>query len=992
MNSTADSWVNSELSAGRYRVVAELGAGGMGQVYRAWDANLETDVVIKVPHAGLSEDVEFADRFTREIRSLVQLSHPHIVKVIDVGERDDRPFAVMQYLSGGSLEDQRRLDQQGNPIPCAPRQLATWLSDIANSLDFVHERGYVHRDVKPANILFDEHGHAYLSDFGIAKVVLAATKEDEALSRTGTGLVLGTPHYMAPELIMGEKCDGRVDQYALGVLVYELLCGRMPIDGPTAGAVMVQHTTQKPVAPSSIIAELPLPISAAIERSLAKASDQRFSTCVEFAQTVLEPIQHMKEAPPPKAQQQKREGEETPAGIPCPTCGTTLLVLAKHAGRKVSCPRCKSRFRVSNNLQGIKQLADKQTQAATHNKAQVEQQTVMVSSLPSQASPDTDARHAPFDTTQHLQQGHIAPSEPFLRVDSDKLKLDGSAFAQRHTLISRMRSKPALFATLLSLAVIFSIMAVSVYSWSSNTQAQPGASNEDDFSVLQDPSSPLDVASPNPSQSSPRVAGNVDQPATGDAEPQAPPSSQSEHPPTTDQLTGAEPLPESTAGGNADSSPPTMPLEAQPPSNVPDASPQFPESSRLALLLEVELPKNDMIHEDKQGESVSLGVVPENMIDELHLDLDSKYVDFGGQFSFELRPVEKSVGQWEVMMNENKAADEATPEAEDAGIDLEQPLAFIAPIDEELTFNWNSQNTWAFGENRDKRFAGQLSNCILLVEHSGEEHSIRLRPLQKTPPLILTFEKKREQTEVELSDLPPQETLALKIIELKNFNVPTEMDPGDGRIGLDKRGRIEIFVGDSQHIRIRFDAELNESGVEISISSHFKSGETYKLLTEKDAQQELTLKKRQLSKGKEELDVAKRILANALAVRNGLGPAPHNANQRIWSQKLGRANSDIDNSNATIKRYTTQTANAQTTIEELQKMGKIATALQNNAAIVYQITSTVDQEERPLLIANQKLPKNGTVGSMSRTRAHGIHDDIGLASLLGRPDSYIKTD
>jgi serine/threonine-protein kinase len=234
------TWVGQALSGGRYQITAKLGEGGMGLVYRALDRHLDTEVVIKVSRRAMLDDPAFAGRFAREIRSLVQLVHPHIVKVMDVGEHDGLPFAVMQYLPGGSLRDRQRKGPGGEPRPPSPGDGRTWLEPVADALHFIHRKGSIHRDVKPDNILFDAEGHAYLSDFGVAKVLAQRGGRKKNTALTGAGIILGTPHFMAPELIMRQPYDGRADQYALGVTVYELLAGRYPFDGATPVAIYLQ--------------------------------------------------------------------------------------------------------------------------------------------------------------------------------------------------------------------------------------------------------------------------------------------------------------------------------------------------------------------------------------------------------------------------------------------------------------------------------------------------------------------------------------------------------------------------------------------------------------------------------------------------------------------------------------------------------------------------------------------------------------------------------
>jgi serine/threonine-protein kinase len=204
MSTNPTDWTGRALANGRYVITAKLGEGGMGAVYRARDRNLDADVVIKAPHRSMALDPEFTRRFKDEVRSLVRLSHPQIVKVTDVGEWDGLPFAVMQFLPGGNLDDRRA----GHAAE--PHGPLDWLDGIARALDYVHAQGYVHRDVKPGNIFFDALGHPYLGDFGVVKALASsAAAAPSRTAVTGAGMVVGTAEYMAPELIMGEAVDGR---------------------------------------------------------------------------------------------------------------------------------------------------------------------------------------------------------------------------------------------------------------------------------------------------------------------------------------------------------------------------------------------------------------------------------------------------------------------------------------------------------------------------------------------------------------------------------------------------------------------------------------------------------------------------------------------------------------------------------------------------------------------------------------------------------------
>ncbi len=343
MSDDSSDWVGRTLSGGRYRVDAKLGEGGMGFVYKVWDRNLDAEVVVKAPRRSMVDDPEFARRFALEIRSLVKLSHPQIVKVSDVGEHEGLPFAVMQYLSGGTLDERLDYGREGRPLPASPGSLASWLPGMAAALDFIHGKGYIHRDVKPANILFDAHGHAYLSDFGVAKVLsdVEATAGKRAPSgRTGIGIVLGTPEYMAPELIMGDAFDGRVDQYALAATAYEILCGRKPFTGETATAILVRQTTQD--APP--MGELPEPAAPAIARvvfkGLAKKPAERYANCTAFAAALVAALARAGAAKAPADRQV------------CPTCGVGFAMpegLEHLKGKRSKCRACGAPFRITQD-------------------------------------------------------------------------------------------------------------------------------------------------------------------------------------------------------------------------------------------------------------------------------------------------------------------------------------------------------------------------------------------------------------------------------------------------------------------------------------------------------------------------------------------------------------------------------------------------------------------------------------------------------------------
>ena len=343
-----EDWIGLEIADGRYKILGRVGQGSMGQVYLAHDQRLLTDVVLKFPFAagGISSGPEFLDRFAREVRSLVQLSHPHIVKVFDVGELEGRPFVAMQFLAGGSLKDRIACGPAGEPRPMPLRSLADWLLEIAKALDFIHAQRHIHRDVKPANILFDRHGHAFLGDFGIIKALTSEQADWRENSLTAPGFLVGTPNYVAPEIVMGRPFDGRVDQYSLAMTVHEALSGMNCMEGPTPSATVVNQTMVVPPALTELNPSVPKRLSDVLSRGLAKQPGERFESCAVLAQEILAAIPSS--APTvitPAVTTGTTRGK--PGRVPCPGCQAPMPVGREHAGGRVRCTRCQATSLVS---------------------------------------------------------------------------------------------------------------------------------------------------------------------------------------------------------------------------------------------------------------------------------------------------------------------------------------------------------------------------------------------------------------------------------------------------------------------------------------------------------------------------------------------------------------------------------------------------------------------------------------------------------------------
>jgi len=258
---------------GRYEVKAELGRGGMATVYRAWDPSFEREVAIKMLPRELLHDPQFRDRFRREIKTIASLEHPAIVPVYDVGEEDGVPYFVMRYMPGGSLS---QWIEKGK---FSLEDAARIIERLSSALAYAHRHGLIHRDLKPDNILFDNNGDPFISDFGVAKIT------DSSTNMTGSGII-GTPAYMSPEQASGEPVDARSDIYGLGVIIFQMLSGHQPYEATTPMGVAVKHITD-PV-PDILAAnpELPPETDKIIKTAMAKDREQRYPTATELSKAL----------------------------------------------------------------------------------------------------------------------------------------------------------------------------------------------------------------------------------------------------------------------------------------------------------------------------------------------------------------------------------------------------------------------------------------------------------------------------------------------------------------------------------------------------------------------------------------------------------------------------------------------------------------------------------------------------------------------------------
>ncbi len=294
---------------GRYRIIAELGRGAMGVVYKAHDPQIDRIIALKVLRRDRVTSNEFVRRFLKEAMAVGRLSHPSIVTVYDVGQDHGTIFIAMEFLEGLPL------DELAGNQRLSLEQIINIGMQTAQALHYAHRQGIIHRDIKPSNIIYSPGGCIHVTDFGIAHI-----EDTSGHTMTQVGEILGTPRYMSPEQIMGRELDGRADLYSLGVILYQLTTGRHPFQGETLAAIFHAITLNLPEAPNALEPSLPGPLSAVIMRLLAKDPAQRFAD----GNQVAEALQQCLPASKPPSRPQPPPGSKRWLGL---LLGLLVMVL-----------------------------------------------------------------------------------------------------------------------------------------------------------------------------------------------------------------------------------------------------------------------------------------------------------------------------------------------------------------------------------------------------------------------------------------------------------------------------------------------------------------------------------------------------------------------------------------------------------------------------------------------------------------------------------------
>ncbi|MFJ8850475.1 protein kinase [Streptomyces sp. NPDC102437] len=267
-------YAGGSVAGGRYQLRDLLGEGGMASVYLAYDTALDRQVAIKTLHTELGREQSFRERFRREAQAVAKLQHTNIVSVFDTGEDELggalMPYIVMEYVEGQPLGSVLQADIQNHGAMPADRALKV-TADVLAALDTSHEMGLVHRDIKPGNVMMTKRGIVKVMDFGIARAM-----QSGVTSMTQTGMVVGTPQYLSPEQALGRGVDARSDLYSVGIMLFQLLTGRIPFDADSPLAIAYAHVQEEPVAPSTINRAVTPAMDALVARALKKNPNERF--------------------------------------------------------------------------------------------------------------------------------------------------------------------------------------------------------------------------------------------------------------------------------------------------------------------------------------------------------------------------------------------------------------------------------------------------------------------------------------------------------------------------------------------------------------------------------------------------------------------------------------------------------------------------------------------------------------------------------------------
>ncbi|MFJ6720865.1 protein kinase [Streptomyces sp. NPDC091259] len=289
---TRGRYAGGSLAGGRYQLRDLLGEGGMASVYLAYDSALDRQVAIKTLHSELGREASFRERFRREAQAVAKLSHTNIVSVFDTGEGTVRfggaaaddgapmPYIVMEYVEGQPLGSVLQADVAQYGAMPADRALKV-TADVLAALETSHEMGLVHRDIKPGNVMMTKRGVVKVMDFGIARAM-----QSGVTSMTQTGMVVGTPQYLSPEQALGRAVDARSDLYSVGIMLFQLLTGRLPFDADSPLAIAYAHVQEEPVAPSSVNRAVTPAMDALVARALKKNPNERFPTAAAMGDEI----------------------------------------------------------------------------------------------------------------------------------------------------------------------------------------------------------------------------------------------------------------------------------------------------------------------------------------------------------------------------------------------------------------------------------------------------------------------------------------------------------------------------------------------------------------------------------------------------------------------------------------------------------------------------------------------------------------------------------